>query len=105
VIVNRFEQKFFSSGLRRADIERAIGRSVAGYVPNHYGLVREAIDRGVPLDEIKPGNKITAQLKKFVLPQAGNKASRDAASAGKDLNPRGAGVNLGGERVRSATAP
>jgi pilus assembly protein CpaE len=29
--------------------------------------VREAIDRGVPLDEVKPGNKITAELKKLVL--------------------------------------
>jgi pilus assembly protein CpaE len=32
--------------------------------------VREAIDRGIPLDEIKPGNKITMQLKRLVLPQA-----------------------------------
>ena len=31
-------------------------------------LVREAIDRGVPLDEVKQGNKITAQLKKLVVP-------------------------------------
>jgi len=32
--------------------------------------VREAIDRGVPLEEVKPGNKITLALKKIVLPQA-----------------------------------
>jgi pilus assembly protein CpaE len=32
--------------------------------------VREAIDRGVPLDEVKPGNKITAELKKLVLDPA-----------------------------------
>jgi pilus assembly protein CpaE len=38
-------------------------------VPNHYRLVREAIDRGVPLDEVKAGNPITAQLRKLVLPQ------------------------------------
>ena len=66
VIVNRFEQKLFSSGLRRADIERALGALFAGSVPNKYGLVREAIDRGVPLDEVKPGNKITGQIKKLV---------------------------------------
>jgi pilus assembly protein CpaE len=36
-------------------------------IPNDYALVREAIDRGVPLDEVKPGNKITAELKKLVL--------------------------------------
>jgi len=32
--------------------------------------VREAIDRGVPLDEVKPGNKITTQLKKLVMPHS-----------------------------------
>jgi pilus assembly protein CpaE len=73
VIVNRFEQKLFSSGLRKTDIEQVLGESFAACIPNHYGLVREAIDRGVPLDEIKPGNKITMQLKKLMLPQASAK--------------------------------
>ena len=79
VIINRFEQKLFSPGLRRADIEQAIGEAFAACVPNHYGLVREAIDRGVPLDEIKPGNKITQQLKKLILSPASGKASKPAA--------------------------
>jgi pilus assembly protein CpaE len=73
VIVNRFEQKLFSSGLRKTDIEQVLGDSFAACIPNHYGLVREAIDRGVPLDEIKPGNKITLQLKKLMLPQTAAK--------------------------------
>ena len=76
VIINRFEQRLFSPGLRRADIERAIGGSIAGYVPNNYGLVREAIDRGMPLDAVKPGNKITSQLKKLILQQPSNKAAK-----------------------------
>jgi pilus assembly protein CpaE len=75
VIVNRFEQKMFSSGLRKADIEQVLGDAFAACIPNHYGLVREAIDRGVPLEEIKPGNKITLQLKKLVLPQPVAKAA------------------------------
>jgi len=84
VIINRFEQKLFSPGLRRADVEQAIGESLAACIPNHYSLVREAIDRGVPLDEVKPGNKITAQLKKLVLPQNTAKPAKDAAAtAGK----------------------
>jgi len=86
VIVNRFEQKMFSAGLRRADVERAIGGSLAGCVPNNYSLVREAIDRGVPLDDVKPGNKITAQLKKFILPQTNGKASSETASPAKKLS-------------------
>jgi len=47
--------------------------------------VREAIDRGVPLDEIKPGNKITAQLKKLILPQPATKSAAPAAGAAKKL--------------------
>jgi pilus assembly protein CpaE len=76
VIVNRFEQRLFSSGLRRADIEQALGDSFAAVIPNHYNLVREAIDRGVPLDEVKPGNKITLQLKKLVAPQTAPKPAQ-----------------------------
>jgi pilus assembly protein CpaE len=83
VVINRFEQRMFAHGLRRADIEQAIGESFSATIPNNYGLVREAIDRGVPLDEIKPGNKITAELKKLVLPQADSKSANEQAAAGK----------------------
>jgi pilus assembly protein CpaE len=69
VVINRFEQKIFSSGLRKSDIEQVLGEAFAACIPNHYGLVREAIDRGIPLDEVKPGNKITLQLKRLILPQ------------------------------------
>jgi pilus assembly protein CpaE len=70
VIINRFEQRMFSPGLRRSDIEQALGDSFAAAIPNHYNLVREAIDRGVPLETVKPGNKITIQLKKLMAPSA-----------------------------------
>jgi pilus assembly protein CpaE len=86
VIINRFEQKLFSSGLRKADIEQVLGESFAACIPNHYGLVREAIDRGIPLDEVKPGNKITAQLKKLIMPQpAAKPAAQQAGGTGKKL--------------------
>ncbi len=67
VIVNRFAQRMFSAGLRRSDLEQTLGEAFAAAIPNDYALVREAIDRGVPLDEVKAGNKITAQLKKLVV--------------------------------------
>jgi len=81
VIVNRFEQRMFSSGLRRSDIEQALGDSFAAVIPNHYNLVREAIDRGVPLDNVKPGNKITLQLKKLIAPPAPAKPAAAQATA------------------------
>ena len=43
--------------------------------------MREAIDRGVPLDEVKPGNKITAQLRKLVLGQAAEKTEETKSPA------------------------
>ncbi len=67
VIVNRFQSKMFSAGLRLNDLRQVLGDAFLSAVPNDYPLVREAIDRGVPLDEVKPGNKITAELKKLVL--------------------------------------
>jgi pilus assembly protein CpaE len=82
VIVNRFEQRMFAPGLKRSDIEQALGSDFLGVVPNDYRLVREAIDRGVPLDEVKKGNAITAQLRRLVLPQA---AARPMAAQGAGL--------------------
>lgn len=70
VIVNRFTQAMFGSGLRASDVEQTLGEAFVSAIPNDYALVREAIDRGVPLDEVKPGNKITGQLKKLVVDSA-----------------------------------
>jgi pilus assembly protein CpaE len=80
VIVNRAEQALFATGLRRRDIQQALGEDFAACIPNHYSLVREAIDRGVPLDEVKPGNKITVQLKKLVTPHSNVKSGGANAS-------------------------
>ena len=68
VIVNRFEQRLFGPGLRRADIEQALGDALAATIPNNFRLVSEAIDRGVPLDEVKAGNNIQQALSKLIVP-------------------------------------
>jgi pilus assembly protein CpaE len=68
VVVNRFEQQLlFGTGLRRADVERAMEGVLAGTVSNNYKLVREAIDRGVPLESIKPNSNVSADLKKIIF--------------------------------------
>ena len=73
----------------QADIEQALGDAFAGMHPEQLRLVREAIDRGVPLDEVKPGNKITAQLKKLILPQAAAQgAPRSRAGARQEAQAR-----------------
>ncbi|CAL8979008.1 Septum site-determining protein MinD [Rhodoplanes serenus] len=68
VLINRFEQSLFGTGLRKRDLDQALGDDLLATIPNDYRLVREAIDRGVPLDEVKPGNRISAQLRKIVTP-------------------------------------
>src|SRR5271163_4984120 len=83
VIINRFVQKMLSSGLRKSDIQQAIGDEFLACIPNDYALVREAIDRGVPLEDVKKGNKITLELKKLILPQAGARTAGEAASGGR----------------------
>ncbi|MGA2125974.1 MAG: response regulator receiver protein [Xanthobacteraceae bacterium] len=85
VIVNRFEQHMFGPGLRRADIEQALGDAFAGVIPNRYRLVREAIDRGVPLDEVKAGNAVSAALKKIIAPQGAARSSARRAPAKERL--------------------
>ena len=84
IIINRFEQRLFGSGLRRSDIVQALGDESFAAIPNNYRVVREAIDRGVPLEEVKSGNNITAQLKKLVAPPPTDKSA--APALGKKLN-------------------
>jgi pilus assembly protein CpaE len=80
VIINRYEQRLFGSGLRRGDIVQALGGESFFSVPNNYRLVREAIDRGVPLEEVKAGNNITLQLKKIVAPPPTEKSAAPASA-------------------------
>jgi pilus assembly protein CpaE len=86
VIINRFEQRLFGAGLRKSDIEQALGQDFAAAIPNNYRLVREAIDRGVPLDEVKPGNKITAQLKRLLAPAQPDKSAAAKAAPNRKLS-------------------
>jgi pilus assembly protein CpaE len=91
VLVNRFEQKLFSAGLRKADLEQTLGDAFAGTIANDYALVREAIDRGLPLDEVKPGNKVTLQLKKLILGMSDNAAGAKTAPLMKKFSFSAAG--------------
>ena len=88
VVVNRFEQRMFEPGLKKSDIEQALGDDFAGTIPNHYRLVREAIDRGVPLEDVKPRNNVVTELKKLLEPQEQAKPStRPAPAAEKSRSP------------------
>jgi len=81
VIVNRFEQRLFGPGLRRADIEQALGETLACTIPNNFRLTSEAIDRGVPLDEVKAGNNISGALAKLLAPPKKQKTAATPVAA------------------------
>jgi pilus assembly protein CpaE len=76
VIVNRFEQRLTGAGLRRGDIEQALGGDLIGTIPNDYRLVREAIDRGVPLREVNANNKVSSSLRRIIVPQEAASGAR-----------------------------
>jgi pilus assembly protein CpaE len=67
ILVNRMDFRANSAGLNARDVEEALGESYAGGIPNNYRLVRDAVDRGVPLDEIEPDNNVTQALRKIIL--------------------------------------
>jgi pilus assembly protein CpaE len=69
VIVNRFERRLFSQGLRHRDIARILGEAFAGTVPYNHRLVREAIDRGMPLDEIRKNSNVAVAIKRLIVPR------------------------------------
>lgn len=83
ILVNRFESRLFGSGLRRGDVEEALGGFLAGTVANDYRLAREAIDQGVPITRIRPKNAIIADLRKLVLgPESKARRPRRAPGMG-----------------------
>jgi pilus assembly protein CpaE len=90
VVINRFHQRMFSSGLSLKDVQQSLGDAFSSVIPNDYNLVREAIDRGVPLDDVKPGNRITAQIKQLVLTQDAAKADTKPLPFLKKLKLAGA---------------
>lgn len=84
VLINCFEQRLFSTSLRRSDLEQALGEALLGTIPYNHALVREAIDRGMPVDEIKSANDITRALKTLVLPEGTTARSLGKFTALKD---------------------
>ncbi|MFQ5625122.1 MAG: hypothetical protein ACE5FM_00525 [Methyloligellaceae bacterium] len=70
VLVNRCRTRLIGGGinsLRRSDAVEMLGNYLGGFVYEDYRLVREAIDRGVPLYEINKHNKIDKDLSEILF--------------------------------------
>ncbi|MCI5073904.1 response regulator [Oricola sp.] len=69
VIINRYLPSGMDGGIRAADIEELFGDRFAGGISNNYKLVREAVDRGIPLHEVDPNANVVRDLKRIILPE------------------------------------
>jgi pilus assembly protein CpaE len=61
VIANRFE-KSQTRTIRPADVREALGRDITYTIANDFPLMRAAIDRGVPISDIKRKSGIGKDL-------------------------------------------
>jgi pilus assembly protein CpaE len=61
VVINRYE-KSQARTIRPSDVRAALGRDIAYTIGNDFALVRTAIDRGIPLAEVKRKNAIVKDL-------------------------------------------
>jgi pilus assembly protein CpaE len=61
VILNRFE-KSMSRTIRPSDVREALGRDVAYTIGNDFPMMRAAIERGVPIEEIKRKSAVGRDL-------------------------------------------
>ena len=61
VVANRHERGLFKT-VRPGDVSAALGRDIAFTVANDHALVRAAIDRGVPIEEIKRKTALAKDL-------------------------------------------
>ena len=61
VVANRWE-KSLARNIRPADVREALGRDIAYTVANDFPLMRAAIDRGVPISDIKRKSAIGKDL-------------------------------------------
>jgi pilus assembly protein CpaE len=88
VIINRFEQRMFENGIKQADVEEILGDHFVGGISNNYRLVREAVDRGVPLQEVDANANVINDLKRIILPEeaiAAPKKSLSLFNVGRSL--------------------
>ena len=66
VIVNKHRRSLFGTGLSNSEVKELIGSDLAGYVSADERLVREAIDRGVPVTDIKARSSFLSDLSSIV---------------------------------------
>jgi pilus assembly protein CpaE len=66
IVGNRHPRQFWQRSLSQREAERAVARKIDFVVPDEERLVLEAINRGVPLREVKRNSGIAKAVRKMV---------------------------------------
>jgi len=66
-IINKRRKRIFGQYLTSGDASRVLGSKFAGFVAAKDDLVREAIDRGVPLYDLSKSNRIDEDLSRILF--------------------------------------
>ena len=70
VIMNKERGGWFGGSiLKRSDAQKVLGAQLAGFVSYQEAVVREAIDRGLPLHEVQSSNKVEKDLSLILKPR------------------------------------
>jgi pilus assembly protein CpaE len=67
IIINKRKRRLFGQYLRSSDALQVLGNRFAGFVSASDNLVREAIDRGVPLFQLSKSNRVDKDLSGFLF--------------------------------------
>jgi len=66
VIINKYREKLFGASLKKSDAEQLLRDWLAGFIPDNPDLVHEAINRGIPVSDVNPGNKLEKSLQRIL---------------------------------------
>jgi Flp pilus assembly CpaE family ATPase len=66
VIVNKYRQRWFGSGLRKNDATELLGVRLAGFVSEDADLVHEAVNRGELISAIDRSNRVSRDLARIL---------------------------------------
>ena len=61
VVVNRFERSLFKT-IKSSDVREALGRDYSFAIANDHALIRAAIDRGRPIEQVKRKSAVAKDL-------------------------------------------
>lgn len=61
IVVNRFE-KALARAIRPSDVREALGRDIAYNISNDFPLMRAAIDRGIPISQVRRKSALAKDL-------------------------------------------